>query len=66
VVLIKHACHLGRAAADLGMHRNTLTRIIQKLEIDPKLVRGGCVADRMIKPWLLVTHNQFGGILVIA
>jgi hypothetical protein len=41
VVLIKHACHLGRAAADLGMHRNTLTRIIHKLEIDPKLVRSG-------------------------
>jgi DNA-binding PucR family transcriptional regulator len=36
LVLIKHTCRLGRAAADLGMHRNTLTRIIRKLEIDPK------------------------------
>jgi len=48
------------------MHRNTLTRIIQKLEIDPKLVRGGCVADRMIKPWLLVTPQSVWRILVIA
>jgi DNA-binding PucR family transcriptional regulator len=48
VVLIKHACHLGNAAADLGMHRNTLTRIIQKLAIDPKLIRRGCVVDRII------------------
>jgi predicted HTH domain antitoxin len=38
-VLVKHACHLGRAAEDLGMHRNTLTRIIRKLEIDPKQIR---------------------------
>jgi hypothetical protein len=41
VVLIKHACHLGSAAADLGMHRNSLTRIMHKLEIDPRLVRRG-------------------------
>jgi predicted HTH domain antitoxin len=39
-LLIKHACHLGKTAEDLGMHRNTLTRIIRKLKIDPKQIRG--------------------------
>jgi len=38
-VLIKHACHLGRTAEDLGMHRNTLTRILRNLDIDPKQIR---------------------------
>jgi len=38
-VLMRHACHLGRAAEDLGVHRNTLTRIIRKLEIDLKQIR---------------------------
>ena len=38
-VLVKHASHHGRAAEDLGMHHNTLTRIIRKLEIDPKHIR---------------------------
>ena len=39
-LLIKHACHLGKTAEDFGMHRNTLTRIIRKLKIDPKQIRG--------------------------
>lgn len=39
-LLIKHACHLGKTAEDLRMHRNTLTRIIRKLKIDPKQIRG--------------------------
>ena len=38
-LLIKHACHLGKTAEDFGMHRNTLTRIIRKLKIDPKEIR---------------------------
>ena len=38
-LLIKHACHLGKTAEDLRMHRNTLTRIIRKLKIDPKEIR---------------------------
>ena len=38
-VLVKHACHLGKTAEDLGMHRNTLTRIIHKLGIDPRPIR---------------------------
>ena len=65
VVLIKHACHLGNAAADLGMHRNTLTRIIQKLDIDPKLIRRGCVEDR-IAAGREPTHNHFGDTSLIA
>ena len=39
-VLLSHSCHLGKAAEDLGMHRNTLTRVIRKLKIDPRQVRG--------------------------
>jgi hypothetical protein len=38
-LLIKHACHLGKTAEDFGMYRNTLTRIIRKLKIDPKEIR---------------------------
>lgn len=38
-VLVKHACHLGRVAEDLGMHRNTLTRTNRRLGIDPKQIR---------------------------
>jgi Fis family transcriptional regulator, factor for inversion stimulation protein len=38
-VLIKQACHFGRAAEELGIHRNTLTRTIRDLKIDPKQVR---------------------------
>ena len=38
-VLIKHACHLGRTADELGMHRNTLTRTLRDLKIDSKQIR---------------------------
>ena len=38
-LLIKHGCHLAKTAEDLEMHRNTLTRIIRKLKIDPKKIR---------------------------
>lgn len=37
--LLFHACHLGRAAQELGMHRNTLTRTIRELNIDIRQVR---------------------------
>jgi len=38
-VLIRNACHLGRTAAELGMHHNTLIRIIRELRINAKEIR---------------------------
>lgn len=38
-VLITHACHLGRTAQELGMHRNTLARTIAELKIDITQIR---------------------------
>jgi Fis family transcriptional regulator, factor for inversion stimulation protein len=38
-VLITNAFHLGRAALELGMHRNTLTRTIRDLDIDVRQIR---------------------------
>jgi Fis family transcriptional regulator len=38
-VLIAHSCHLGKAAQELGMHRNTLTRAIRDLDIDLRQIR---------------------------
>jgi Fis family transcriptional regulator len=38
------ACHKGnqcKAARELGVHRNTLSRILSELEIDPGQVRNG-------------------------
>lgn len=38
------ACHRGnqcKAARELGVHRNTLSRILVELEIDPAQVRNG-------------------------
>src|ERR1700689_5542149 len=38
------ACHRGnqcKAAKELGVHRNTLSRILTELEIDPTQVRSG-------------------------
>lgn len=38
------ACHKGnqcKAAKELGVHRNTLSRILTELEIDPGQVRNG-------------------------
>lgn len=38
-VLITRACHLGKTAQELGMHRNTLARTIAECRIDLKDVR---------------------------
>jgi len=38
-VLISHSCHMGRSAEELGMHRNTLTRIVRELNIDVRQIR---------------------------
>jgi Fis family transcriptional regulator len=38
-VLMAQACHLGRAAVELGMHRNTLTRTLRDLNIDVQQLR---------------------------
>ena len=38
-VPVSHSCHMGRSAAELGMHRNTLTRIVRELNIDVKQIR---------------------------
>lgn len=38
-VLIMHGCHLGKAAKELDMHRNTLARIIREFQIDVKQIR---------------------------
>jgi DNA-binding NtrC family response regulator len=40
-VLIVHACHMGKTARELGMHRNTLSRTIIELKIDIKQIRSG-------------------------
>ena len=48
-VLTAHACHLGRTAQELGMHRNTLARTIVDLKIDLKQIRSGlrtCANDQ--------------------
>jgi Fis family transcriptional regulator len=38
-VLMVQACHLGRTAVELGMHRNTLTRTLRDLSIDVQQLR---------------------------
>ncbi len=40
-VLAHHKGNQCKAAKDLGMHRNTLSRIIAELEIDPSEIRTG-------------------------
>jgi Fis family transcriptional regulator len=38
-VLVMHACHMGKTAKELGMHRNTLTRTLRELDIDVRRLR---------------------------
>jgi Fis family transcriptional regulator len=38
-VLMAHSCHLGRAAQQLGIHRNTMTRTIRELNIEVRQIR---------------------------
>jgi Fis family transcriptional regulator, factor for inversion stimulation protein len=40
-VLAHHRGNQCKAAKELGMHRNTLSRTIAELELDPSLIRGG-------------------------
>lgn len=40
-VLARHRGNQCKAAAELGMHRNTLSRTIAELKIDPAQVRSG-------------------------
>jgi DNA-binding NtrC family response regulator len=40
-VLARHRGNQCKAAAELGMHRNTLSRTIAELEIDPAQIRSG-------------------------
>jgi Fis family transcriptional regulator len=40
-VLAQHRGNQCKAAKELGMHRNTLSRTIAELEIDPMQVRSG-------------------------
>ncbi len=38
-VLAMNGCHRGRAAKELGMHRNTLARVLRELDIDVRQIR---------------------------
>jgi DNA-binding NtrC family response regulator len=40
-VLAHHRGNQCKAAKELGMHRNTLSRTIAELELDPSQIRGG-------------------------
>lgn len=40
-VLAQHRGNQCKAARELGMHRNTLSRIIAELQIDPSQIRRG-------------------------
>jgi len=49
-MLVAHRGNQGRAARDLGMHRNTLVRVLAELEIDAQLIRSAVLKNAGLSP----------------